>query len=262
MRRLVILSIALAGLAAAASTRAADRRPIRETDLLDFVWLADPQIAPDGSAVAFVRVTVDRERDTYTSSIWVVPAGGGTPRALTTGRRDTTPRWSPDGRRLAFLRAIEGDTRPSLPQVYALSLEGGEPTALTSLPDGVTTFAWSPDGRRLAVGSNIRIGASSTPEPGRPRPSDARIVTRARFRTDGTGFLDASRRSRVVVVTLSDEAGARAGSRPVGRGRLSDQDPVWSPDGSRIFFTAETATETDYTPPHVVLMEADAEGAR
>ena len=103
---LVVVLLAVAG------AHAQTRRPIRETDLLDFVWTADPQIAPDGKAVAFVRVTVDRERDTYASSIWVVPADGGAPRAMTGGRRDTTPRWSPDGRRLGFLRVVESEGRP------------------------------------------------------------------------------------------------------------------------------------------------------
>lgn len=258
MRPLAIVVAVVASLwGASIAPHAQHRRPIRDTDLLDFVWTADPQIAPDGTAVAFVRVTVDRERDTYASSIWVVPADGGPPRAMTTGRRDTTPRWSPDGRRLAFLRIVEGEGRPAPAQVYALSLEGGEPTALTSLPEGVTTFAWAPDGHQLVVSSNVQGAVNPMPEPGRPRPSDARIVTRATFRADGTGFVDAGRRSRVFLVTLRDEPGKHGVSRPVGRARLGDQDPAWSPDGSRVFFTAQTASEPDYTPPRVVLMEAD-----
>jgi dipeptidyl aminopeptidase/acylaminoacyl peptidase len=238
------------------SPEAADRRPISETDLLDFVWTADPQIAPDGKAVAFVRVTVDRQRDTYASSIWVVPAEGGAARAMTSGRRDTTPRWSPDGRRLGFLRVVESEGRPAPAQVYALSLEGGEATVLTSMPEGVTTFDWAPDGAQLVVGSNVRGAVSPLPEPGRPRPSDARVVSRARFRTDGTGYLDAGRRSRLFFVTLRDEPGKPGVSRPIGQGRLSDQDAVWSPDGAHVFFTAETAAEPDYAPSRVVLMEA------
>jgi dipeptidyl aminopeptidase/acylaminoacyl peptidase len=256
MRRFVTVAVAL-GLAVAAATASAQtRRPIRETDLLDFVWTADPQIAPDGKAVAFVRVTVDRGRDTYTSSIWVVPTDGGAPRAMTGGRRDTTPRWSPDGRRLGFLRVMESESRPAVAQVFALPLEGGEPTALTSMPEGVTTFEWAPDGAQLVVGSNVRGAVNPMPEPGRSRPSDARIVSRARFRTDGTGYLDAGRRSRLFFVTLREEPGKHGVSRPIGQGRLSDQDAVWSPDGARVFFTAETAAEPDYAPPHVVLMEA------
>jgi hypothetical protein len=43
------------------SPRAQSRRPITETDLLKFTWIADPQISPDGSTVAFVRVTVNEK---------------------------------------------------------------------------------------------------------------------------------------------------------------------------------------------------------
>ena len=50
---------------------AAERRPIAETDLFSFVWVADPQIAPDGSRVAFLRVGIDRQKDQYETSIWI-----------------------------------------------------------------------------------------------------------------------------------------------------------------------------------------------
>ena len=52
--------------------RAAGRRPIADTDLLDFVWLADPRLSPDRQYVAFVRVVADRGKDRYDSSVWVV----------------------------------------------------------------------------------------------------------------------------------------------------------------------------------------------
>ncbi len=230
------------------------RRPITETDLLDFVWVADPQIAPDGSAVAFVRVVTDRERNTYASSIWVAPVDGGPVRAMTTGTRDTTPRWSPDGRRLAFLRPVDTAGRTTS-QVFALDLSGGEPARLTSLSESVTGFAWSPDSKRLAVGSTVGRATAAPAETGRPKPSDARVVTRATFRTDGQGYLEGGRRGRVFVVDL--EQGAPTAGRPLGQGRLNDRDPVWSPDGSRLFFTAQTADEPDYEPSRVVLVEAD-----
>ena len=38
----------------------AQKRNITEKDLFNFVWVADPQISPDGSRVAFVRVTCER----------------------------------------------------------------------------------------------------------------------------------------------------------------------------------------------------------
>ena len=84
----------------------AQRRPITEKDLFSFVWVADPQISPDGSQVAFVRVSVDEKKDSYDTAIWLAKSDGSeAPRALTSGIRDNSPRWSADGRRLAFVRS-------------------------------------------------------------------------------------------------------------------------------------------------------------
>src|SRR6185503_6971689 len=85
------------------SPRAAARRPITETDLYKFTWIADPQISPDGSTVAFVQVTVNEKDNKYEHSLYSVPAsGGGAPVRITNGTRDTSPRSSPDGKWIAF----------------------------------------------------------------------------------------------------------------------------------------------------------------
>src|SRR5689334_13025953 len=74
----------------------AQKRNITEKDLWDFVCIGDPQVSPDGSRVAFVRVTVNDKREGYNTSIWSVPTlGGEEPHQLTKGDHDSTPRWSP-----------------------------------------------------------------------------------------------------------------------------------------------------------------------
>ena len=81
----------------------AQKRNITEKDLWDFVWIGDSQISPDGSRVAFVRVTVNDKKEGYNTSIWSVPTSGGEePHQLTKGDHDSTPRWSPDGKFSAF----------------------------------------------------------------------------------------------------------------------------------------------------------------
>jgi dipeptidyl aminopeptidase/acylaminoacyl peptidase len=68
--------------------RAAEKRFITETDLLKFTWIADPQIAPDGSSVAFVRVTVNEKENRYQTSLFTVATTGGeSPRRLTSNVR-------------------------------------------------------------------------------------------------------------------------------------------------------------------------------
>src|SRR4029079_9053816 len=103
-RRAAALVLALAS----ATSLAAAARPLTETDMFRFTWVADPQISPDGRRVAFVRVTVNEKKDGYDTAIWTVDTEGGrSPRPLTAGPQDLSPRWSPDGRRLAFTRAVE-----------------------------------------------------------------------------------------------------------------------------------------------------------
>src|SRR5688572_3592107 len=88
------------------------KRNITEKDLFSFVWIGDPQVAPDGTRIAFVRVTVNDKKDGYNTAIWTVATASGETRQLTNGPRDTTPRWAPDSKYLVFVRASEKDGRP------------------------------------------------------------------------------------------------------------------------------------------------------
>ena len=77
--RLIYLSIVIVAFATCAA--AGEKRTITEKDLFKFVWVADPQIAPDGSQVMFVRVIVNEKTDQYESNLWVVKADGSEPPA-------------------------------------------------------------------------------------------------------------------------------------------------------------------------------------
>src|SRR5580765_6953241 len=129
MKKVSILAVVV--LLAIAFPGAQGKRFITEKDLFKFTWIADPQISPDGATVAFVRVTVNEKDNRYETSVFAVPAAGGTAsgpstgsarpapaegRRLTSGIRDTTPRWSPDGKRLVFARAVEKDGKAQPPQ--------------------------------------------------------------------------------------------------------------------------------------------------
>src|SRR6476660_2617707 len=73
-------------LALGATPLFAQKRNITERDLWDFVWIGDPQVSPDGSRVAFVRVAVNGKKEGYNTSVWsVLVAGGEAQRELTKG---------------------------------------------------------------------------------------------------------------------------------------------------------------------------------
>jgi dipeptidyl aminopeptidase/acylaminoacyl peptidase len=132
----------------------AQKRNVTEKDLWDFVWVGDPQVSPDGSRVAFVRVTVNEKKEGYNTSIWsVATAGGEEPHQLTKGDHDSSPRWSADGKYLVFLRATEKDGKPESPQLSMLSMAGGDSFSFTDLPKGAGNPVWSPDEKMIAFTS-------------------------------------------------------------------------------------------------------------
>src|SRR5438270_5252944 len=145
------------------SAAMAQKRAITEKDLFQFNWIGDPQVSPDGSRVAFVKVSVNDKKDNYDTSIWSVSLRGNEPPyRMSNGNHDSSPRWSPDGRWLVFLRAPEPPTspapgagagaggRPPSPQLYIMPMNGGESWCVTDLPRGASSPVWSPDSKMIA----------------------------------------------------------------------------------------------------------------
>lgn len=242
----VVLASLVAPLLAAAALLAGEAPPKRAIDfkdLLQFRWIADPRIAPDGSRVAFVRVAVNADGTGYETSLWWAPSDGSTPpQALTRGPKDGQPRWSPDGRRLAFVRPGAGkEAKDAAPQIWILDTGGGEPWQLTDQARGAGSPAWSPDGSTLAFVSEATdddVARQAKPDPQAAPPSDVTVVTRAVYRFNGAGTLDFSRPDHLWTIALP-APGAKPGTATrVTGGAYAEAAPVWTADGTALLFTS------------------------
>ena len=249
----------------------AQKRNITERDLFNFNWIADPQVAPDGSRVAFVKVTVNDKRDGYNTSIWVVSTDKGETKQLTSGTRDSSPRWSPDGKYLVFVRVPEKDGRPDQPQLFMLSMDGGEAWQFTSLPRGAGGPQWSPDGKTIAFANGAtaeelakqketlpvpppaQAGTSPTPTPtpspgSRPEQheSDVRVIARAVYRSNDAGYLDFKHPSHIWLITAPRTGEDKVTPKQLTSGRYSDGNVTWAKDSSRIYFVSDHRDEPYY----------------
>jgi dipeptidyl aminopeptidase/acylaminoacyl peptidase len=281
----------------AAGTVLAEKRPITEKDLWDFVWIGDPQVSPDGSRVAFVRVTVNEKKEGYNTSIWSVPvAGGEAPRQLTKGDHDTTPRWSPDGKFLLFLRSTEKDKKPEPPQLAMLPMAGGDSFVFTDLPRGAGSPVWAPDGKSIAFTSDTngedlakqekkkseesaatKTPASAETSAGKPvnkatptpasktdseHESDVRVITRAVYRQDNEGYIDPKHPTHIWIVTAPRSAEEKVKPRQLTTGRFDEENAIWSKDGSQIYFTSSRIDEPYYELPRTDLYSVSAAGGK
>ena len=115
-------------------------------DLHSLKRLADPQISPDGKWILYQQTSIDLGKSRNTD-LFLIPAAGGAPRALTSSpKTDSQGRFSKDGTLVAFLSSRDG-----APQVYVLDLGGGEARRVTSLSQGVSNFRWASADRMVVI---------------------------------------------------------------------------------------------------------------
>jgi len=125
----------------------AQEQPFDRMDVFDLEWVQDPQIAPDGEHVVYVRRGMDVMKDRRTSALWIMNADGTGHEKLTSREVDeSSPRWSPDGTRIAFTSSTD-DEGTEIFIHYADRHVTAKITQLEKSPSGI---AWSPDGEKLA----------------------------------------------------------------------------------------------------------------
>ncbi|MGH7594150.1 MAG: protein kinase domain-containing protein, partial [Gemmatimonadales bacterium] len=204
--------------------------------------------SPDGKWIAYVSGNSQYlfNWNIATSSLWLVPAAGGTPVQLTPGTAlDISPTWAPDSRRLLFV-SNRGGTR----DIYQLNLDSrgrprGDPVRIT-LGLNASQISLSADGAQLAysVATNrSNVWSVAIPATGSvsslsatPVTSDVESVESIDVSRDGTWLFFDSDRSGIQQIFRRPLAGGDV--QQVSRGSWPAFSVTVSPDGKDVAYHA------------------------
>lgn len=208
---------------------------LKNLDVFELEFAADPQVSPDGKKIVYVRQSNDIMTDRTRANLWIINSDGSGHRPLLSGADSySSPRWSPSGDRLAYISSNEGRG----PELYVRWMDTGQTALLSNLLEAPSGIAWSPDGSQLAFSAQVPAAkASLATPPSKPEGANwappVIVIEQLNYRADGRGIIDPSFQHVFVIPTQ----GGSARQITVGdfnhRGKLA-----WAPDGQSIVLSS------------------------
>lgn len=236
------LFVLLAGGGPTAAAAADEPRHLVAGDVFGLEYADDPQVAPDGRAIVYVRASNDIMRDRTRRTLWTLGIDGAGHRPLLgDSAQASSPRFSPDGSRLAFISGAGGK-----PQIHVRDLASGATGPITNLTESPSALAWSPDGRSIAFVMRVPADKPALAKPpARPEGAEwaapVKVIDSVIYRFDGRGYIDPGF-SHVFVVPA--EGGT---ARQLTSGDYDHGGPLaWSADGTRIVVSANRGENAAY----------------
>ena len=233
----VCLALCLGWLTAGAETKSIEKL---ELDLfMDFERASGPRISLGGERIIYTRRWVNKLKDRWDSSLWIMNADGSRNRFLIDG---SNARWSPSGDRIAYID--RGDPKGRQLFVRWMDAEGSV-TQITRLENSPSNPSWSPDGKRIAfVMLDKKPNRWPIKMPKAPQGAEwtraPKIVERMNWRRDRIGAIDTGYRH---IFLVPAEGGT---PRQVTSGDFNHTNIEWTPDGKSILFSGLRADDAEY----------------
>ncbi|MGB3471928.1 MAG: S9 family peptidase [Erythrobacter sp.] len=181
-----------------------------------------------------MRRSNDVMTDRTLSHVWIASLDGSMHEPLLADDASyRSPLWSPDGTRIAYMKSTSGRTG-----LYVHYLGSGRDALIGTFAKGPDNLEWSPDGKMLAF--TMAVEGQSKPLVKSPKKPEGaawaeppKVIDRARYRSNGAGFLELAYTHVFVIPAEGGTARQLTTGDFNHGGQLS-----FTPDGADILFSA------------------------
>jgi dipeptidyl aminopeptidase/acylaminoacyl peptidase len=250
------LVFALLALAIAGGVYAAPH-PFDVHDLVMMDRVADPQISPDGTHVAYQLRETDYAANKGATGIWLLDLAAKKAQPVRLSDKAVsanTPRWSADGKSLYYL-AKGGDAMQLWQQAVA---DGSKPLQATALALDVNNYKLSPNGKSVLLSLDVFTDCSDL------ACTKKRLDDKTANKASGTLYdkvfirhwdtWSDGRRSQLFIADLGADGKIAAEPKLLSRGIDGDVpskpfgddgEYAFSPDGKTVYFDARIAGKSE-----------------
>ncbi len=203
------------------------RRGLIPEDLMQFRWLDEMALSPDGLRVAYTIRRPDTESNGYITHLYLRELDALSAKRLTSNDCQVSSiSWSRDSSQLAYSYRDESTT-----SVRVLSLNDNTQTVYPTGESSLSSLDWSADGTKLVGVRRTKIQSPDDRGPimGIPQPT-IKVIRRLRYKQDGAGWVH-DRFTQIWVLELSTGDFVQ-----VTHSECDYSSPTWSNHGSEIAF--------------------------
>lgn len=162
-----------------------EKSKITKEDLLKFKFLGSPRISPTGKDVCFSLATMDRERNRYSSNLWIQSLDGGKSYQLTSSGKERCFCWTKNGSEITF-SSNRNDPSKGSSELFTIPLSGGEARSIGQLDVSVSSITHLGEDEYL-------LSATDPRQEKLLEEADYMVFTQVPFCSNGKGYTAQSR---------------------------------------------------------------------